>query len=183
MRFPEQQPGEEIVLVIRKHFIVYLGLLLNFFMVFIFPLFLVFPFLFAYFRATHPQGVLIAEIFACMYVLYGLAFLMVAWMEEAFDLFVLTNQHLVDITQISFFRRSVTATPLLQIQDTASHVDGFWATMLNYGSVDVQTAAGGTSIFSISRVPDPPSVSRAILSEAQKAKNTGSHPPEAPAPA
>ena len=107
-------------------------------------------------------------IFASLYFLYTLLLACIKWINEEFDVFIITTDRLVDVTQISFLRRSVTTTPLEQIQDTTGHVHGFLPTILHYGDLKVQTAAGDASDFFIDRIPDPEGAARKILDWAQK---------------
>lgn len=169
MHFEEQREGEKILMVIRKHWIVYFKLLVIFFFIFPFPVLMLFFVLNTYFQGAMSQNALVGvQIFSSLYLAYGFAFLIVIWIDEAFDLFILTNERLVDVTQVNFFRRMVATTPLNQIQDSTSHVGGFWQTILGYGNIEVQTAAGSASMFFIDRVPHPDRIAHAILTEAQK---------------
>ena len=107
------------------------------------------------------------------YLLAGLITLLVAWLNEEFDLFILTTHRLIDITQVSFFKRAVNATPLEQIQDTSGLIKGFFGTILNYGTIDVRTAASDTDSFNIDRVPDPAFFARKILNYADQSREHG----------
>lgn len=169
MHFEEQNAGEKILMVIRKHWVVYTKLSIVFFFIFVFPIIAIFFVLFSYFQdSLSANGFVMVSIFSCFYLLYGLAFLAIAWIDEAFDLFILTDERLVDITQVNFFRRMVATTPLNQIQDSTSHVGGVLQTLLGYGNIEVQTAAGSASMFFIDHVPQPDRIAHAILSEAQE---------------
>ena len=106
-------------------------------------------------------------IFASLYLIYGLLFTCVGWINESFDLFILTDQSLIDITQVTLFRRSVTSTPLGRIQDATSDVGGLLPTIFNYGNIDIQTAAGDSKIF-IDRVHGPGDIAREIMNAAHE---------------
>jgi len=95
---------------------------------------------------------------------------MVSILNDQFDLFILTDHRLIDVTQVSLLKRTVATTPLNQIQDTTSDIQGVLGTILNYGTVDVQTAAGLASSFTIDNIPDPPLVARSILNQAEVRK-------------
>lgn len=165
--FIGQREGETVIMAIRKHPIVYFKVMLVFVLTIILPLFL---FLWLWFRQypvpLYPERSALVGIFASLYFLYGLLFSCIAWINEEFDLFILTNDRLMDITQISLTSRSVSSTPLEHIQDAVSSVDGILPTLLNYGNVEVETAAGlATKIF-IDRVPRPGEVAKAIMDAA-----------------
>ena len=161
-------------MVIRKHAIVYWSLLLSFLFVVIVPA-LIFAFFWARAFPVY-QGNLMAVIgylFCVFYLLYGFLILLIAWLNEEFDLFILTTHRLIDITQVNFFKRVVGATPLEQIQDTTGDVKGFFPTLLNYGSVSVRTAASDSKDFSIDRVSEPAFLARKILNYADESRQKG----------
>lgn len=159
-------------MLIRKHPVVYFKIVFVFTVTILLPLI---GFLYIWFHqypfAEHYRGGVMVNIFSSLYVLYGLLFSCIAWVDDEFDVFIITDERLIDITQITLFQRSVASTPLNQIQDTTSHVNGVLATILNYGDVEVQTAAGSASSFFIDCVPNAPEVAREILDIADKHKN------------
>jgi len=59
---------------------------------------------------TNPGGNVgvIGVLGALLFILYSLAIFLIAWLNEEFDLFILTNQRLIDITQVSFLKRTAT---------------------------------------------------------------------------
>jgi len=169
--FPGKQPGERVLMVIRKHPIVYIRNFLFFSVASILPLaiFLIiwsnrFPL-----SAGGTAG-MTGYLGASLYFLYSFALFLISWLNDEFDLFILTDRRLIDITQVSFLKRTVATTPLDQIQDTTSDIHGIVGTILNYGSIDVQTAAGDASSFTIDHVPDPSLVARKILTYAEERK-------------
>ena len=78
------------------------------------------------------------------------------------DLYVLTTQRLVDVDQRGLFHRAVAEAPLENVQDVSFEVRGIVQTVLNYGSVLVQTASVTTQI-SIEGVTDPQAIQQTIL--------------------
>lgn len=169
LRFPGQRKDEEVLAFVYKHWIVFTRIIISFGLVIFFPLFLFlyFWFLFNPLSDSYQTGIIIG-IFSCIYLLFALLFMCIRWLNEEFDIFILTNHRLIDITQISFLKRSVTSTPLEQIQDTTGAISGFLGTMLHYGDLEVQTAAGEASDFSIDSIPEPESVAQKILDLADK---------------
>ena len=170
--FPGKQPEEKIIMVIRKHPIVYIRSVLVFMVAVALPL-IIFLIIWS---SSFPLSVggtmsVVGYLGACLYLLYGLALLVISFLNDQFDLFILTDHRLLDITQVTLLKRTVATTPLNQIQDTTSDIHGILGTLLNYGTVDVQTAAGFASNFTIDNVPDPAMVARTILNEAEQRKN------------
>ena len=169
--FPGRQPDEKIVIVIRKHPIVYIRSVLVFMVAVVLPL-VIFLIIWGNNFPLSVGGAvsIVGYLGACIYFLYGLALLVISFLNDQFDLFILTDHRLLDITQVSLLKRTVATTPLDQIQDTTSDVHGVLGTLLNYGTVDVQTAAGFASNFTIDNIPDPALVARTILNEAEERK-------------
>lgn len=171
MDFPGKQPHEKVLMVIRKHPIVYIRNLLVFLVASILPLSIFLMIWSGSFPLSQGGAVsIIGYLGASLYFLYSLALLLIAWLDDEFDLFILTDHRLIDITQVSFLKRTVATTPLDQIQDTTSDIRGILGTLLNYGCIDVQTAAGNASSFTIDHVPDPALVARKILTYAEEKK-------------
>jgi len=170
--FPGQREGEKVIAVIRKHGIIYMKILLAFIVAVILPLTL---FLFFWFRAYplseyHTIGI-IFELIACMLFLYSLLFVCIKWINEEFDIFIITSDRLIDVTQITFFTRSVTSTPLDHITDTTGVISGLLPTIFQYGDVTAQTAGSQATDIFIDHVHDPEGVARMILDFAHKKRS------------
>ena len=162
--FPGKREDEDVIMVIRKHPIVYVRLLFIFLVTSIIPvtIFIIFWSNQFPFSTTSYTGAL-GYLGVCFFILYSLAIFLVAWLNEEFDIFILTNQRLVDITQVNFFKRTVSETQLRNIEDTKTDIHGIFPTLLNYGNVDVQTAAGDPTEFFIDNVHNPVEVGQKIL--------------------
>lgn len=167
--FPGQREGEDVLMMIYKHPIVYVKIITAFLGIVALPIILFFYLWLSSHSTPEFRTVnLIIGIFATVYFLYGLVFTCIRWIDEQFDVFIITTDRLIDVTQITFLKRSVASTPLEQIQDTTGDVHGFFPTIFNYGNLTVQTAAGKASDFFIDRVPDPEGTGRKLLEWAQK---------------
>ena len=169
--FPGKQPNEKVLMVIRKHPIVYIRNFLLFLVASVLPM-TIFLMIWSN-RFPLSQGgttSVVGYLGASLYFLYSFALFLISWLNDEFDLFILTDHRLIDITQVSFLKRTVATTPLDQIQDTTSDIQGILGTLLNYGAIDVQTAAGAASSFTIDHVPDPAMVARKILTYAEERK-------------
>jgi len=162
MHFPDQRHNEEILLVIRKHPIVYARLIFIYTVMLVLPVVLFLWGLFTVYNLSESTKSIIL-IFASEYFLFVLAFTLITWLNEEFDMFIITNERLIDITQISFLQRTVASTPLVHIQDATSDVNGFIATLLNYGTVRVETAGASEYTFSMEKAPNPSAIARKIL--------------------
>lgn len=170
--FPGQRENENVLEVITKHSIVYWKIFTAFLIIVVFPLTALLLIWFAVYPLDlyYEQGMMVG-LFCCVYFLYGLLFACIRWINEEFDVFIVTADRLIDITQVSFFKRSVASASLEQIQDTTGVVHGLMATLLHYGDLNVKTAAGNASEFFIDCIPNPEEVARRILDLANKKRN------------
>lgn len=171
--FPGKQPNEKVIAVIRKHIIVYVRIVLIFCVSSLIPITVFISIWSRHFPlSAGGTATVVGYLGASIYLLYSFTLLIIAWINEEFDLFILTDHRLIDITQISFLKRTVATTPLDQIQDATSSVKGLLGTIMNYGVIDVQTAAGNASNFTIDYVHDPALVARTILTHTQNYRST-----------
>ncbi|HEY53217.1 MAG TPA: PH domain-containing protein [Caldilineae bacterium] len=70
------------------------------------------------------------------------------------DLWLVTNQRLVDSIKTSPFSHEVASADLLNVQDIAVSKRGIFPTLFNFGDVSCQTA-GSTGVFVLRGVPNP----------------------------
>ncbi len=171
--FPGKRPDEHVLMVIRKHPIVYIRITVVFLLTSLLPV-AIFIFVWSAKFPLDSGGTtsIIGYLVASLFLLYSMAIVLIAWLDEEFDLFILTDNRLIDVTQVSFLKRTVATTPLSQIQDTTSNIQGVMGTLLNYGSIDIQTAAGDASSFNIDHVADPAMIARRILNYAQQSQGS-----------
>lgn len=94
-------------------------------------------------------------------ILFGLLMFGAVWIWRNNRVLV-TNEHIVDIDQVTLFRRSVATLTLSRIQDVSADVDGPVQTLLQYGTVMIQTA-GQQEKFNFDYMPNPYSVEQYIL--------------------
>lgn len=76
------------------------------------------------------------------------------WIDYYFDVWIITNERVINIEQKGLFVRSVSELKFSRIQDVTSEVRGMIPTILNFGDVKVQTAAE-EEFFLFRQVPDP----------------------------
>ena len=172
IHFPGQKEGEEVLSVIHKHPIVHVKIIFVFLFFVVFPLAISLYFWFFFYPLdSYFRWGIVAGIVASIYLLYGLLFTYIRLTNEEFDVFILTSERLIDITQISFFSRSVSSAPLEQIQDTTGTISGFFPTLLHYGSVTVKTSSAEGNILAMDHVADPNGVGHRILDQARQKKN------------
>lgn len=116
---------------------------------------------FAVFGASLVTSILIA-----IWLIFIPALVWLTWYEWWNDIYILTNQRLIDIDQKQLFHRTVAEVPLENLQDVTFEVRGIFPTLLNYGNVEIQTASF-TEIDMVG-VTDPQAVHQAVLRTAAK---------------
>jgi len=101
-------------------------------------------------------------------------FLFLSWMQYYLDITIVTNKRVIDIEQLTLFKRRVVAADLVSIQDVRAEVRGVFGTLLDLGTVFIQTA-GEAPNFKLNDLPHPSAIVRQITSIASELLNPNSH--------
>lgn len=141
--------GEGIVVVIRKHWLVFVLRLL----VLLFGALL--PLLAA---GLLPQDALqnLSSIggvdttatflyIVWLFILWIFAFAM--WTNYFLDIWIVTDKRLIDIDQKGLFRREITTTRLEKVQDVTVAVEGVLGTLFGFGNIVIHTAGDNPDIY------------------------------------
>lgn len=152
--------GEHIILSVRKHWLIYVGMLIPFGLIAYLPLFLL-----DVIAAQGLGGAALTEILSIdnpgVHFVLGIWWLIVwmglfgAFTRNFLDIWVLTNKRIVVIEQHGFFRREVLSLVLEQVQDVRSEVHGFFATLLGFGTIDVDSASPSGKNFKMHYASNP----------------------------
>jgi len=164
--FRGRRKNEEIIVMLRRHWLI-------FFVRFI-PAVVFLVVIFAFqFGQSFLAEVLSRQI---DYDLLSLAgsflwmfwwlFVFITWIDYYFDVWIVTDQRVVNIEQKGLFRREISELEHDKIQDVTTEVHGLIPTLFKFGLVFIQTA-GEKSRFLFKQVPDPMKV-RSILMQLQK---------------
>lgn len=97
--------------------------------------------------------------------------LFISWTNYYLDILIITTKRLIYINQIGLFSRRVSISRLDRIQDATGEIHGLIPTLLDYGSVTIQTAAEEQA-FVIHDVPNPAHIKSMILLAQEEAKKT-----------
>lgn len=166
---PDPLPGEVVLRVIHRDAFVIIKRILLFVLLLALPIGLMFMLdqLFPLLRQSFLAWPIV--------VLSASAYLFFVWLlfffsiiDYALDVWVITNERVIDIEQNGFFSRSVSEQHLSKIQDVSSEVHGFWPTIWKYGNVQVQTA-GEFGKFHIEEVPHPEGVRDLLIKLSSRA--------------
>lgn len=89
----------------------------------------------------------LAVLFASIYYLSIYLFFYARFIDYYLDLWIVTNDRIVDIEQHGLFHRVTTELDLFRIQDVTADIKGVFPTIFRYGNVHVKTASSTTSII------------------------------------
>ena len=96
-------------------------------------------------------------IVATLWILFWGARTYLNWYRYHHDMWVITNQRIVDCIKNHPFHLRLSSADLVNIQDMTVERNGVFATMLGYGDVVCQTA-GAQPTFVLSGIPQPDDV-------------------------
>ncbi len=161
---------ETVEYVVRRHGITFASYLLIFIFLIGIPLVIYGLFYQAFANLTQSPVVFPLTILATSaYFLSIFLFFYSFFVEFYLDCWIITNDRLIDVRQISLFARTVAEVDLYQIQDVSSEVKGFFPTIFKYGNVYLQTA-GPVPKFVLNNVPHPDQLRQAIIQLASEDK-------------
>lgn len=127
--------GEEILFTIHRHPILefprflkvlVLGIVIPMFIAFLFP-------------PTIP--------FAILWGWIGLLRLLYNTLDWYYDSWLITNVSILQIVWDGFFKKTSTRTEYHYIEGIAYDIQGFWATLCNYGTIVVEKETGNQILF------------------------------------
>lgn len=157
------QPEEEVVFFLRSHWFEIIPLIFGFFVVLILPFAAYFTILY-----THPEFIEIKTNFtlfllgSSIFFLYAWLFLFQNFTDWYLDIWIVTNQRIVNIEQRGLFGRVMSELMLYNTQDVTSEIKGFIPSMFDYGNVHIQTSAEKTR-FEFNNVEHPSFIAKRIL--------------------
>lgn len=143
IRLEHPLPWEKVEFVIKRHWIVYVFIWVYFFVALLITFFL----MYAFFSQIWVYLVLI------IFWMTFLLFLYVKWFDHELDLFIVTNNRIIWIEQVSLLYRTVSECSLSQVQEVWSQTQWFFANILNYWKITIQTA-WNVSNFIMEFAPD-----------------------------
>ncbi len=163
--------GEKVIDVIRRHWIAFLiPSVVTFIMLLIFIIGMIFLLKLtggsdASVNASIGRGLIL--IIGSMYLLSLIAYFYISWLDYYLDIFIITNQRIIRLEQIVLFGRKISKASFHHIQDASSSVKGAINSILDVGTLFVETA-GERENFSFQYVRNPNSIASKILDLQEK---------------
>ncbi len=167
--FSNQHKNEEVLHIFHRHWfdilkqylpviilllIILLGFALN-------------PFIFTSF--INGNSIILFYFFQSLLLLVIWVYSFIIWFDYYLDVWIITNQRVINVEQKGLFSRHVSELRFLQIQDISTNISGFIPTMLNYGHVHIQTAAQQSN-FVFRSVPNPYDIKATLISLQHKSQ-------------
>ncbi|NTW89740.1 MAG: PH domain-containing protein [Candidatus Moranbacteria bacterium] len=182
VRFPGKHEEERVIAVYHRHwFDIFSHLFLSVFLsVILLGGFLILPGLFP--GITESPNVSFFFFLQNSFLLFLWVSLFLIWIDVYFDVWIITNERIVNIEQKDLFTRRVSELRFHTIQDVTSEVNGILPSILDFGDVLVQTA-GESPRFIFHNIPNPVGVKDTIMKLAERGRRHAGTTPESDAPA
>lgn len=160
--FETQEAEESIILFLRPHIIVnvpwvVLAVLLVVAPTGLFPLF----FRFLQLPVNIPLGYIVVGTMVWYLATFG--FILEKFLTWFFNIFIVSNERVVDIDFLYLLYKSISQAELQKIQDISYVTKGVFGTLFNYGNVIVETAGEAPNI-EFEKIPHPERVVETIRS-------------------
>lgn len=153
--FETRGDDEKIVLILRQHIIVNLKWIVFAILMFLTPSVVK---SFGVFNSV-PGGFELVTTMA--WYLVSMAYAFEGFLNWYFNVYIVTNERIVDVNFHNLIYKSVSDATLDNIQDVTYNMGGVIRTVFNYGDVFIQTASE-VSRFDFVAVPNPSRVSKII---------------------
>lgn len=154
--FETRESEEEVILFLRQHAIVNIPWILVAFLMILAP----------FFVSSLPLFELIPAnfkfIFVLVWYLVTTAFVLEKFLTWFFNVYIVTDERIVDIDFYNLIYKEVSDAKIDNIQDVTYNMGGVIRTLFNYGNVFVQTASEVPN-FEFLAVPKPDKAVRVLL--------------------
>lgn len=155
IRFETQDKGEKIILLLRRHWITNISWILIAILMIAAPSILKFiPFL----SFMPPRFQLIA---IAIWYLVTLAFVFEGFLVWFFNVYIITDERIIDVDFISLVYRRITDAQIEKIEDITYKTGGLLRSIFDYGDIFIQTAAQRPEI-DFESVPKPDKVVKVL---------------------
>lgn len=159
--FDTQKDGEEVLIIARRHWIVYVPAIIIGLFVEILSVVVLFNIdKISIFDGYVVRGIVILT--ASFVMLFAALIVYVDWLIHYLNVQIVTNENIVDVGQSALFHRTISELTLNDIEDVTASQKGILQSLLQYGNVNIQTA-GQLPNFVFEKVPEPYEISRRIM--------------------
>jgi hypothetical protein len=152
-RFETQEEGENVVLLLRKHWITNVSWILTCVIFLVAPIFIL-PALFlnGLVPVDFPDKIINAVIIYWYMSVFSYAF--VSFLMWYFTVSIVTETRVVDVDFINILHKKSAETRIAKVEDVTERTGGFIRSLFDFGDVFLQTAAKD-AMFQFEAVPHP----------------------------
>ena len=161
--FDGEDPDEKVLYVLRRSFITNLGWLLLTAALVAIPWTFWNDILKILFNGTAAISPQFSTVLFLFWYLFTFGFFFQNFLNWFFNVYIISNKRIVDMDFYGLIYKRISESPLRNIEDVTSKINGTAGVIFNFGDVFIQTAAEKTE-FEFSDV-DNPSKIRDILSD------------------
>jgi uncharacterized membrane protein YdbT with pleckstrin-like domain len=155
LRFETQESNEEVILLLRRHWVTNIPWIAIAILMLWAPLVLsIFPLL-DFMPARYQFMALI------LWYLLTTAFIFEKFLSWYFNVYLVTNERLIDYDFFNLLYKTTTEAEITKIQDINVQMGGLAQTVFNYGTVLIETA-GEIPNLEFEQVPNPAAVTKRI---------------------
>ncbi|MFH1252929.1 MAG: PH domain-containing protein [Candidatus Uhrbacteria bacterium] len=171
---PNSRPGEKVKLFLRRHWLTPLGIIFHAILLIVIPILGLW-----YFQT--PVEIWLARPFAGPLTIVGLSlyflavwlFALMEYVDYYLDVWIITNERIINIEQKGLFTRVASELHLSAIEDATSETKGMIQTFFNFGNVHIQTA-GERTRFIFKNVAHPEKIKEEVVALIEISKKTHS---------
>jgi hypothetical protein len=168
---PNQRDSEKIFVFVRKRIISFLPQIIIFIFLIFAPIAaLLFSFFSGAATTTSQLGRDLVILVMMAYYLSTVTFIISTWVSFYYDVLVISDERIVEISQNTLFNRSINELVFEQIEDVSSSIKGVLNTIFDSGILDIQTAGSQRNfvIKDIGRVNDIVAIILDLSGQAKK---------------
>lgn len=146
--FENQLDGEEIILLLRRHFLTQMGWIL------LVPVFILAPLALTSVPLIDFLPSRFQFIVILMWYLLTSAFILEKFLSWLFNVNIVTDERIIDVDFYNLIYKEISEAEIENIQDVTMVQGSVWQTIFNFGNVIIQTAAEKPQ-FTFEEVPNP----------------------------
>lgn len=175
LHFPGQHKREEVKIVFRRSI---------FFLIMPYILNLILLVIVLFLAVILPNNIIILQdpfigavfdFIITLIILFILFTAFLTWTHYYLDAYIVTNQRVLTIDQIDFFHRKVSEADIGNVQDIEVVAKGFFANILHFGDVRIQTSGADQKTLFFDNVPYPYKAKDIILKFAEDNRKVELH--------
>ncbi len=160
-------PGEHVILEVRKHWFIFFAYGAFLVIVAILP-----PIFYETIIRLLKIDIGVTGNFPALVFFLYMMWLLVLWMaffakwtNYYLDVWYITEKRIIDVNQKTLFHREISSLRFDKIQDITVEVRGLLATFLNFGDIHVQTAAENSGDFLLNKAANPERIRKLIFTQ------------------